>query len=224
MIGCVISLRAQDGHEIDAYEAKPGGSPRGGIVLLQEIFGLTAHIMSVCDSYAENGFYVVAPALFDRIEKGLVLDYSKTDADRGRDLRSKIPWDQTRADVIAAIRHLSGAGKIATIGYCWGGTVSWRCAAQVDLLAAAVCYYPTQVAGFVEESPTCPVLMHFGESDPIATVDHARQLRAKHDQQVEIQLYPASHGFNCNEIANFHAPSAKLALRRTLDFLDAHLG
>lgn len=222
MISCSISLSAQDGHQLDAYEARPRGRVRGGIVLLQEIFGVTSHIKSVCDGYAEIGYRVVAPSLFDRIGKGIVLGYSKEDAVRGRDLRSRISWDDTRADVLAAVHHLQDAGKIATIGYCWGGTVSWRSAAHIDLLAAAVCYYPTQIAGVVEEQPKCPVLMHFGESDPIATVEHAKLLRAAHGQGVDIHIYPAGHGFNCDEAAGFHAPSAALALRRTLEFLDAH--
>ena len=223
MMGCAILLRAQDGHQFDAYEAKPLRSRRGGIVLLQEIFGVTSHIKSVCDGYAEAGYHVVAPSLFDRLGKDLVLGYSKEDAAKG-DWRSKIPWSNTEADVLAAVHYLLDAGKIATVGYCWGGTVSWRCAAHIDLLAAAVCYYPTQIAGFVADQPRCPVLMHFGESDPIATVEHAQLLRASHDQRVDIQLYPASHGFNCSEISGFHAPSAELALRRTLEFLNAHVG
>lgn len=224
MRGCTISLRAQDGHQLDAYEAIPRGRYRAGIVLLQEIFGVTSHIKSVCDDYAEKGYHVVAPSLFDRIAKGLVLGYTKEEAAKGRDWRSRISWSDTQADVMVAIHHLRSAGKVATLGYCWGGTVSWRCAAHIDLLAAAVCYYPTQIAGFVDERPRCPVLMHFGESDPIATIEHARQLRASHDEGVKIEIYPTGHGFNCDEVAGFHKPSAALALRRTLDFLDANLG
>jgi len=223
MRGCNVSLRVQDGHRVDAYDVEPRGRKRGGIVVLQEIFGVTSHIRSVCDDYAERGYHVVAPSLFDRIGKGLVLGYSKEDAARGREWRSKIPWVDTEADVLSAVHYLREAGKTATVGYCWGGTVSWRCASYIDLLAAAVCYYPTQIAGHVEEQPRCPVLMHFGESDPIATIEHARLLRASHDQRVDIQLYSAGHGFNCDEISGFHAPSAELALRRTLDFLNVHL-
>ena len=223
MTGCVISLRARDGHQVDAYEAIPRSRIRGGIVLLQEIFGVTSHIKSVCDDYADKGYHVVAPSLFDRIAKGLVLGYSKEDAATGREWRSRILWSHTRADVLAAMHHLSSAGKVATLGYCWGGTVSWRCAAHINLLAAAVCYYPTQIAEFIDERPRCPVLMHFGESDPIATVEQARKLRTSHDEGVKVEIYPAGHGFNCDEIAGFHPPSAALALRRTLDFLDANL-
>lgn len=219
-----MSLRANDEHVLSAYEAQPQYAPRGGIVLLQEIFGVTAHIRRVCDGYAAQGYHTVAPALFDRIGQGIELGYSKDDAAKGRELRGAIPWRHTHADVMAAQRHVSRSGKVATLGFCWGGTVSWRAAGLVEGVAAAVCYYPTQIGPHAEEKPRVPVLMHFGENDPIATLDDAGKLRAAQSAQVEIQIYPASHGFNCDEIPNFHPSSAALALRRTLDFLGTHIG
>ncbi len=219
----VVSLRAHDGHVLSAYESRPDDVPRGGIVLLQEIFGVTAHIRRVCDGFAAQGYHVVAPALFDRIRPGIELGYGNADAATGRDLRNQISWDQVFADVLTAKEHLKAAGNIATIGYCWGGTISWRSAVHVAGLAAAVCYYATQIGPYVAEQPRCPVLMHFGESDPIATLEHAGQLRAAQGAQVAIQVYPASHGFNCDEVSGFHQPSAALALRRSLDFLSAHV-
>jgi len=224
MTGRIISLRTDDGHVLGAYEALPDGAPRGGLILLQEIFGVTAHIRSVCDGYAAHGYHVVAPALFDRVRRNTELGYSKSDAAIGRDLRGKISWEQVTADVKAAQKQIGQAGKIATLGYCWGGTVSWRSASHVEGIAGAICYYGTQIAPYVAEKPRCPVLMHFGERDPIATLDHAGALRAAQGSEVEIQVYPASHGFNCNETDNFHAPSAAAALRRSLEFLAAHVG
>jgi carboxymethylenebutenolidase len=224
MIGRVVTLRAGDGHALSVYEARPEGTLRGGLVLLQEIFGVTAHIRRVCDGYSAAGYHVAAPALFDRIRPGIELGYSPIEAATGRELRSRIPWEQVFADVTAAIGHVRPAGRVATLGYCWGGTVAWRSAAQVAGVAAAVCYYGTQIGPYVAEQPCCPVLMHFGESDPIATLAHAGQLRAAQGARVEIQVYPAGHGFNCDEIAGFHQPSAALALRRSLEFLAAHVG
>jgi carboxymethylenebutenolidase len=224
MLGATISLRTQDGHCTSAYEARPDAQPRGGLVVLQEIFGVTAHIRRVCDGFAARGYHVVAPALFDRIRPGVELGYSKDDAAVGRELRSRISWDQVLFDVIAAQQYVSDTGKVATLGYCWGGTVSWRAATQLDGVTAAVCYYATQIGPYIAEKPRCPVLMHFGESDPIATLEHAGQLRAAQGAQVEIQVYPASHGFNCDEIPGFHQPSATLALQRSLDFLSVHIG
>ena len=219
-----VSLRAHDGHALSAYEARPVNAPRGGVVLLQEIFGVTAHIRRVCDDYAAQGYHVVAPALFDRIRSRTELGYSQKDAATGRDLRGRITWDQVFADVDAATRQLRGSGRLAALGYCWGGTIAWRCAAHIDGIAAAVCYYGTQIAPYTTEKPRCPVLMHFGESDPIATLEHAGALRAAQGALVEIEVYPASHGFNCDETANFHQPSAVRALRRSLEFLAAHVG
>jgi len=159
MTGEVVSLRAHDGHVLSAYQARPDKPPRGGLVLLQEIFGVTAHIRRVCDGYAAQGYHVVAPALFDRVRPGIELGYSKQDAATGRDLRSRVPWDHVFADVIAAKAQLSGSGKIAALGYCWGGTIAWRSAVHVDGVAAAVCYYATQIrqAGLAATIPENPV-------------------------------------------------------------------
>jgi carboxymethylenebutenolidase len=224
MAGRIISLRTTDGHMLSAYAARRRQPPRGGLVLLQEIFGVTAHIRRVCDGYASHGYDAIAPALFDRLRLNVELDYAETGAAAGRELRGKIPWEHTFADVAAAIRHVSGSGKVATLGYCWGGTVSWRSAARLEGVAAAVCYYPTQINPYAAEKPRCPVLMHFGERDPIATLEHARQIRAAQGADVEIHVYPASHGFNCDDIGNFDQPSAALAERRSLEFLGVHLG
>lgn len=224
VVGRQISLRAKDGHDLDAYEAVPAGKPRGGLVMLQEIFGVTGHIRGVCDGFAAQGYHTVAPALFDRARRGTELGYSKDDAVIGRDLRRRIPWDHVFSDVAAAQGRVGASGKVATLGYCWGGTVSWRSATQLDGIACAVCYYATQVSPYVAEKPRCPVLMHFGARDPIATIEHAEALRAAQGAQVEIHIYPASHGFNCDETENFNQTSAELALRRSLEFLDAQLG
>jgi carboxymethylenebutenolidase len=219
-----ISLKTSDSHSLTAYEARPDKSPRGGIVLLQEIFGITGYIRRVCESYARQGYHVVAPALFDRVRPGIELNYSKENAVTGRDLRSRIPWEKTFADLEAAKARLKDAGRIATFGFCWGGTISFRAAGHVKGIAGAVCYYGTQIAPYTAEQPRCPVLMHFGDKDPIATLEHAGALRAAQGALVEIQVYPAGHSFSCDETPNFHAPSADLALRRSLEFLAAHVG
>ena len=146
---------------------------------------------------------MVAPALFDRVRPGIELTYSKEDAVTGRDLRSKIPWEKTFVDLEAAKARLKGAGKIATLGCCWGGTISWRAAGHIDGIAGAVCYYGTQIAPYTSEQPRRPVLMHFGDTDPIATLEHAGALRAAQGALVEIQVYPAGHSFSCDETLNF---------------------
>src|SRR4051812_17663215 len=223
LVNETITLRTRDGHELRAYEARPAGPPSGALVLLQEIFGVTSHIRSVCDRYAANGYHTLAPALFDRVQRNVELSYSKPDAVIGRELRSKIPWQQVFADVAAAQERVSESGKIGSIGYCWGGTVSWRAATQLTGFAASICYYPTQVTPYVAEAPKCPVLMHFGERDPIATLDHANALQAAQGNNVELHIYKAGHGFNCDDSREYDSASADLALRRTLDFLRKHL-
>ncbi len=224
MAGEFITLCTRDGHGLRAYEARPSGAPSGALVLLQEIFGVTSHIRSVCDRYAANGYHTLAPALFDRVERNVELSYSKPDAMIGRELRGKISWEQVFADVVAAQARVSESGKIGSIGYCWGGTVSWRAATQLAGFAAAVCYYPTQVTSHVAETPRCPVLMHFGARDPIATLEHASALEAAQGSNIELHIYNAGHGFNCDDSGEYDPASADLALRRTLDFLRKHLG
>lgn len=222
-VGESITLRSRDGHELGGYEARPLRTPLGAIVLLQEIFGVTSHIRSVCDGYAAQGYHTVAPALFDRIERNLELSYSKADAMIGRELRSKIPWELVFADVGAAQERVSESGQVASIGYCWGGTVSWRAATQLSGFAASVCYYPTQIMPHIAETPTCPVLAHFGERDPIATIEHANALRTAQPNRIELHIYKAGHGFNCDDSSEHEPVSAALALRRTLNFLREHV-
>ena len=223
MKGKTVTLMARDRHQASAYEVRPQGKTRGGLILAQEIFGVTGHIRRVCDGYAAHGYHVIAPAFFDRIRPGIELGYSKDDAVTGRDLRSKIGWDEVFADVEAARDRLGGAGRIGVLGYCWGGTIAWRTAGQIASIAAGVCYYPTLIGPSIAEKPHCPVLMHFGERDSLATLEQAGQLRAAQGADVEIQVYPASHGFNCDEIANYHEASSALALKRTLEFFAIHL-
>jgi carboxymethylenebutenolidase len=218
-----ITLRARDGHELLAYEARPAGPPTGALVVLQEIFGITSHIRGVCDRYAAEGYHTVAPSLFDRVQRSVELGYSKPDAVVGRELRAKIPWDQTFADVAAAQVRIASSGKVGSIGYCWGGTVSWRAATRLTGFAASVCYYPTQAMPYVAEKPSCPVLMHFGERDPIATLEHANAFQAAQQNEISIHVYKAGHGFNCDDSSEYEEASAALAMRRTLDFLQKHL-
>ena len=132
--------------------------------------------------------------------------------------------EKTFADLEAAKARLKDSGRIATLGFCWGGTISFRAAGHVEGIAGAVCYYGTQIAPYTAEQPRCPVLMHFGDKDHIATLEHAGALRAAQGALVEIQVYPAGHSFSCDETPNYHAASADLALRRSLEFLATHVG
>ena len=223
MKGRNIRLNATDGHQFSAYEALPVGAPKGGVVVLQEIFGVTDNIRRVCDGYAERGYHTVAPCLFDRDKPGIELPYTQEGALKGRELRETIGWEHALVDTAAASKQLTRQYNVGIIGFCWGGTVASLAAARQKEVRAAVCYYPTLILPFVHEKPQCPVLMHFGEQDQFAPLSTAGTLRAHHGAVLEIQVYPTGHGFNCSDRADHHAPSAHLANERTLAFLSSQL-
>ncbi|NUZ06468.1 dienelactone hydrolase family protein [Piscinibacter koreensis] len=216
-----VSLQASDGHRFSAYVARPASAPRGAIVVLQEIFGVNSHIRSVTDGFAADGWLAIAPALFDRTERDVQLGYTADDVARGRTLKGAVDDEQVLLDIAAAQAHVADAGPVATIGYCWGGTMSWLAAARLPGLAAAVAYYGSGIAGLLDEAPRCPVLAHFGDKDSSIPPSAIDALRKAHPQ-VEVHVYPADHGFNCDQRASFDAASARTARERTLAFLGAH--
>ena len=221
-MGTMIQLTASDGHRLDAYRADPKGKPKGGMVVVQEIFGVNAHMRAVTDGFAAAGYAAVGPALFDRVEKGVDLGYAEPGMTRGRELRAKLAWEDVLKDVAAAAQAVRAAGKVGVVGYCWGGSVAWLAARRLKL-DAAVGYYGGQIIGFKDERPACPTMLHFGYQDtgiPMTDVDAIRKAQPK----VPIHVYPAGHGFNCDHRASYHAASAKLAGERTLAFFAKHLG
>jgi carboxymethylenebutenolidase len=216
-MGIHIRLTASDGHAFDAYRADPKTPPKAGLIVVQEIFGVNAHMRAVTDGFAAEGYAAIAPAFFNRVETGVELGYDEPDVARGRMLRAELGWDGTIRDVMAAAKALKPAGKIGIIGYCWGGSVSWVAACRLKL-DVAVGYYGGEIIEFKDEKPSCPAMLHFGETDagiPLSDVDAIRIAQPN----VPIYLYPAGHGFNCNHRGSYDAKSAALALRRTLDFL-----
>jgi carboxymethylenebutenolidase len=192
-------------------------------VTVQEIFGVNRHIRAVCDDYAAEGYVAVAPALFDRVERGVELGYQADDVAAGRAIREKISFEQALADVEAAATEVASAGRIGVLGYCWGGTVAWAAATRSRTFAAAVSYYGGGVPDLAGEQPNCPVLLHFGEQDHAIPLEGVGRLQAAHPE-LPVHLYPAGHGFNCDQRASYHAESARLARERTLAFLRKHVG
>lgn len=217
--GAFVDLVAADGHTLCAYRSAPEATPRGGIVVLHEIFGLNAHIREVCDSYAALGFLAVAPALFDRVERGVELAYGPASVDRGRELRAAIGWDASVRDVQAAINAAAEGGAACVVGYCWGGTLAFLAATRLTGLACAVSYYGGQTTPFAAERIRVPVLMHFGELDPRIPASDIRE-QARGNPDIEIHMYPADHGFNCDHRKEWQRASAELALARTLAFFE----
>jgi carboxymethylenebutenolidase len=217
MEAATIELTASDGHVLAAYESRPAAAA-AAIVIAQEIFGLNSHIRSVVDRYATLGFHAIAPALFDRVERGVELGYTQDDVARGREIRTAIEWDVTMLDVGAAVTHVAPTGSVAAIGYCWGGSLAWLAASQLPV-AAAVGYYGGQITQFLDRSPRCPVLLHFGALDSAIPLDGVAKIGEQYPD-VEIHIYDdADHGFNCDARATYHPESAALALERTLAFL-----
>ena len=219
-----LKLTAEDGFELKAYRADPAGTPKGGLVIIMEIFGVNSHIRSVCDRFAEAGYSAVAPAVYDRIERDFEVGYSPDDIAAGREMKGKADWDDMVKDSRAAFRLLADEGKkVGIVGFCMGGTVAWLGATRIEGMAGAVGYYGGQITQFLDETPGCPALLHFGEFDhgiPLTDVDKIRQAHP----DVPVNIYPADHGFNCDQRGSYHADSAKTAMVRTLDFFAKTIG
>ena len=222
-MGHWVDLTAADGFRLSAYRADPEGVPRGALVVAQEIFGVNGHIRSVCDGYAADGYVAVAPALFDRYERGVDIGYTPPDIARGRELKALAKADAALQDVAAARDAVASAGKVGILGYCWGGYIAWIAAARVAGFACAVPYYGGGMTDAIAEQPKCPVMAHFGDRDSMIPVTGVKALAAAHPS-AQVFMYPADHGFNCDQRGTHDAASAKLARERTLAFLRQHIG
>jgi carboxymethylenebutenolidase len=222
-MGTWIELTAAGGVRISAYRADPAATPRGGIVVAQEIFGVNDHIRNVCDGFVADGYRVIAPALFDRYEKNVQIGYAPDDIAKGRELKGHASTDGALADVAAARDALAGAGRVGIVGYCWGGYVAWMAASRLAGFACAVPYYGGGMTEAIGEKPKCPVMAHFGDKDANIPVDGVRKLAAAH-AEAQVFLYDAGHGFNCDQRGSYDAAAAKLARERTLAFMREHVG
>jgi carboxymethylenebutenolidase len=218
-----VVLAAADGFQLSAYLAQPKGKPRGGVVILPEIFGVNSHIRGVADQYAELGYVVIAPAMFDRAQPGLDLGYSDEDVKTGQALMRKLDWDQAVLDIAAAAGYVASAGKVGLVGYCWGGTAAWVAASRGTGFACAVSYYGNAIVTVLVDRPRIPMLLHWGARDHLIQVPDIRRVEAV-APQVQSHLYDTGHGFNCEQRTLYHAPSAALAKERTVAFLREHVG
>ena len=215
-----IDITARDGHRLSAYVAEPKGATMGALVMLQEFFGVNAHIRAMADQYANDGFYTIAPAIFDRVESGVELGYDPAGIQKGRELRALLNLDEIMLDIQAAIDAVAPFGLVAALGYCWGGSLAYLAAARLSGVVCAVGYYGAQIAGHANETPRAPVLLHFAEHDEYIPLSDVEKIRAAHPE-IEIYLYPGTeHGFSCND-RNFYEPkSAALARQRSLIYLN----
>ncbi|HKR87049.1 MAG TPA: dienelactone hydrolase family protein [Phenylobacterium sp.] len=213
-MGETITLKSRfDGFELAAYRAAPGDARRGGLVLVQEIFGVTEHIRELCEGFAEDGYEVIAPSFYDRAAPGFTADYSPASIEKGRELSAAAPWDQVQGDLQAAIDFLEP--PVFAAGYCWGGAAAWLAACRCEGLAAAACFYGRRISELVDETPKVPTILHFGKTDPTIPLAKVEEIRERHPD-LPVFLYDAGHGFVSDRRADYDADCARLARLRTL--------
>ena len=215
------TIMARDGHEFRAWLGPAPGRPKGAIVVVQEIFGVNSHIRAVADGYAAAGYVVIAPCLFDRVRRGIELGYTAADMQEGRGYVAQLKPEQTQADMAAAIAVVRHAGRVGVVGYCWGGTIAYLAACDLPI-ACAVVNYGGAIVKQLPKHPKCPVMYHFGEKDQHIPLTDIDKIKAA-DPKGEFYLYPADHGFNCEQRGSYDAPSAQLARERSLAFFAKNL-
>jgi len=229
-MGQFTSIQAADGFTLSAYVAQPEGKPRAAVVVLQEIFGVNSHIREVADRFAAEGYLAVAPATFDRVKPGVELGYAEGGMTAGFELKTAVdalPGAGVLLDIQAAIDHAAqlGGGKVGIVGFCWGGLLAWKAACRLQGLSAAIPYYGGGITAEDEiaRQPNCPVMAHFGDQDHWIPMEGIEAFKKAHPE-VEVHVYPAHHGFNCDQRASFNADAASLARGRSLSFLASQLG
>jgi carboxymethylenebutenolidase len=222
-LGTQISLTASDGFKLGAYRADPAGTPKGGLVVIQEIFGVNHHIRAVCDRFAAEGYAAVAPAVFDRIQPDFESGYAPAEVEHARSFVPKIDWPALMRDVAAAVDNVKDAGKTGIVGYCLGGSVAFAAACELDGLSCAIGYYGGAIAKNADRKPKVPTLLHFGDQDhsiPLTDVETIKQKRP----EVDIYVYHAGHGFSCDERSAYDEAAHTEALGRTLAWLTRYVG
>jgi carboxymethylenebutenolidase len=218
-----IKLRASDGHEFDAHRVDPLGPSRGGVVVVQEIFGVNRHIRAVAARFAAAGWSAIAPSLFDRIESGVELGYDPSGFARGRELVGQLEMPLVLADMQAAIDALQGVGRIGAVGYCWGGAVVWLAASRLERLSATVSYYGSRIVSYMDERPRVPTMLHVGQADASLPIEKVRELGRRYPE-LAIHEYEAGHGFDCDHRADFDSTASAHAMTRSLAWLSGTTG
>jgi carboxymethylenebutenolidase len=225
-MGSTISLTSSDGFQLSAYRAEPEGPTRGGVVVVQEIFGVNGHIRSVVDRYAAAGYLAIAPAIFDRVRPGIEIGYTPEDIEVGRGIAmgGDLDFEKVLDDVAAAGRAAREAGKVGVVGYCFGGRVTAACAIRhADVFDAASSYYGGGIVGLIDQTPAVPMIMHFGEHDHGIPLEDVNKVAAAWPE-VTVYVYDAEHGFNCDQRASFSPVAAAIAQARTFRFFDERIG
>ena len=221
-MGEAVSLTSgKDGFSFGAYHAPHVDARRGGLVLIQEIFGVTAHIRELADGFAADGYETLAPSLYDRQERGFAAGYDADAVARGRRYSEAAPWDDVAADLAACVAALKPPVFVA--GYCWGGSATWLAAGRCEGVAAASSFYGRRIPELLEEAPRCPIILHFGRRDPTIPLATIEAIAARYPD-LPIYLYDAGHGFASDRRADYDADCARLARLRTLQLFTLHGG
>jgi carboxymethylenebutenolidase len=222
-MGEYTTIMARDGHQFQTWLSAAPGRPRGAVVVIQEIFGVNAHVRALTDDFAAQGYTAIAPCLFDRVRRGIELAYTPEDSQEGSGYLKQLKPENTLRDLAAAVAVVRSSGRVATVGYCFGGTMSYVAACQLPV-ACAVVYYG-RLASYLDQKPKCPVMYHFGTADTSIPMSDVDKVSAAGDARALLYLYDgAGHGFNCDQRASYSAAAAALARTRTLDFLARYLG
>jgi len=216
------TIMSRDGHELRAWLAAPPGSPRGAIVVVQEIFGVNSHIRAVTDGYASEGYVAIAPSLFDRVRRGIELGYSQPEVQEGFGYVQQLKPEQTLADLSAALAVVKHAGRVGMVGYCWGGRMAYLSAGELPL-ACAVSYYGGGIVQSLDRKPKCPVMYHFGELDTHIPLSDVEKIKAANPEGIFHIYAGAGHGFNCDQRDSYNPQAAALARERSLAFFARYL-
>ncbi|MBV1698330.1 MAG: dienelactone hydrolase family protein [Hyphomicrobiales bacterium] len=223
-MGKHFSLVASDNFKLGAYQAEPSGTAKGGIVVIQEIFGVNHHIRAVCDRFAAQGYAAIAPALFDRQQPNFESGYSPDEIANARKFVANPDWGAMMRDTQAAVDAARKFGPAAIAGFCMGGSIAFLAAAKLNGLSAAIGFYGGQIAKNADEKPKIPVQLHFGEKDASIPMSDVDLIKQKRGGDCEIYVYPdAQHGFNCEERGSYNEAAAKLARERAREFLQKHM-
>ncbi|MGA7805874.1 dienelactone hydrolase family protein [Bradyrhizobium sp.] len=219
----MIELTATDGHQFSAYRADPADTPKGAVVVLQEIFGIDSHIQKITDAFAAKGYVAIAPSLFDRVKPGVNLAYDESGISDGLAMTQQIDRQQLLGDIQVAVDAVKSAGKVAIVGYCWGGELAYASANRVSGIACVVGYYGNDIVNNYSEKRKVPTLLHFGENDSTIPMEQVTQFRA-YRPDVSAFTYPgAAHGFSCDRREGYQEDAAEKALDRTLSWISQYV-
>lgn len=213
-----LELRASDGHKFHAHRVEPLDERLGGVVVIQEIFGVNRHMQAVAARFAAAGWSAIVPAFFDRLTQGVELSYTVEDFAKGRELVGKLQMSDVMLDLQAAIDHLSPHGPVGIVGYCWGGAVAYLGGARLERVHAVVSYYGSRIVNFVDERPRVPTMLHVGRADASFPIEKVREIGARYTD-LQIHEYDAGHGFDCDHRPDFDSTASAHAMTRTLSWL-----